>query len=407
MEKLTNKKIIKTNYGKVTKEKGITLIALVITIIVLLILAGVSIATLTGENGILKKANEAKDKTNIANVKEMAQTDILGYQAENESEEITIGQLKDVLSKYFKDVPDEEQLKEKLKDTDYSLKVKEEYGGDSIEVRVSDIYAAKLEELAKDVLKVNPDATNDYEKSPYVKYNGILCRVFYNDTEHGLQIISADNIKTKDSEGNDVDEKLITLGKDDPNVQVSDFAYEGSVNVNDNFKKAATSYNNAVDTLNKEASKYMSDDGIALDARSLGSIAKLKGGKFQGDTTTEKNYTNDHDYFSEYKNQFKPEDDNYKEDVGQLKALGLNATSYTWLASRIIDANSSITAFYVRNVNSGGYVGSISLCYVYSYGYAHGDSYSYGFRPVFLLSSNVKIKGDGNGTKDRPYELEI
>ncbi len=43
--------------------KGITLIALVITIIVLLILAGVAIATLTGENGILAKAKLAKDIT--------------------------------------------------------------------------------------------------------------------------------------------------------------------------------------------------------------------------------------------------------------------------------------------------------------------------------------------------------
>ena len=42
------------------QAKGITLIALVITIIVLLILAGVTIATLTGENGILTRANEAK-----------------------------------------------------------------------------------------------------------------------------------------------------------------------------------------------------------------------------------------------------------------------------------------------------------------------------------------------------------
>ena len=37
------------------KNKGITLIALVITIIVLLILAGVTIASITGENGILRK----------------------------------------------------------------------------------------------------------------------------------------------------------------------------------------------------------------------------------------------------------------------------------------------------------------------------------------------------------------
>ena len=41
-------------------SKGITLIALVITIIVLLILAGVSIAMLTGNNGILTRANDAK-----------------------------------------------------------------------------------------------------------------------------------------------------------------------------------------------------------------------------------------------------------------------------------------------------------------------------------------------------------
>ncbi len=38
------------------KMRGITLITLVITIIVLLILAGISIATLTGENGILRKS---------------------------------------------------------------------------------------------------------------------------------------------------------------------------------------------------------------------------------------------------------------------------------------------------------------------------------------------------------------
>ena len=47
---------------KVLKEKGITLIALVITVIVLLILAGVSIAMLTGDNGILTQASEAKDE---------------------------------------------------------------------------------------------------------------------------------------------------------------------------------------------------------------------------------------------------------------------------------------------------------------------------------------------------------
>ena len=51
-------------------NKGITLIALVITIIVLLILAGVSIAMLTGQNGILTQASTSKDKTAAAEVAE-------------------------------------------------------------------------------------------------------------------------------------------------------------------------------------------------------------------------------------------------------------------------------------------------------------------------------------------------
>ena len=54
---------------------GITLIALVITIIVLLILAGVSIAMLTGENGILTQAQNAKDKTEQAEKEEMSDLD--------------------------------------------------------------------------------------------------------------------------------------------------------------------------------------------------------------------------------------------------------------------------------------------------------------------------------------------
>lgn len=51
-------------------QKGITLIALVITIIVLLILAGVSIAMLTGENGILNQATRSGDETKIAEQRE-------------------------------------------------------------------------------------------------------------------------------------------------------------------------------------------------------------------------------------------------------------------------------------------------------------------------------------------------
>jgi len=58
------RKIWKIHEKKITKHKsGITLVALVVTIVVLLILAGVSINLVLGDNGIVKKAQDAKTKT--------------------------------------------------------------------------------------------------------------------------------------------------------------------------------------------------------------------------------------------------------------------------------------------------------------------------------------------------------
>lgn len=64
------------------EQKGVTLIALVITIIVLLILAGVSIAFLTGDNGIITKSTKASAETNIAGAKETAATDVAAKYAD-------------------------------------------------------------------------------------------------------------------------------------------------------------------------------------------------------------------------------------------------------------------------------------------------------------------------------------
>ena len=63
-------------------SNGITLIALVITIIVLLILAGVTIATLTGKNGILTKATEAEEETSYEGAREKLNLILTDLQAE-------------------------------------------------------------------------------------------------------------------------------------------------------------------------------------------------------------------------------------------------------------------------------------------------------------------------------------
>ena len=63
--------MIKRTIDKIKKQqKGITLIALVVTIIILLILAGVSIAMLTGNNGVLTQAKSAKENTRVGEVQE-------------------------------------------------------------------------------------------------------------------------------------------------------------------------------------------------------------------------------------------------------------------------------------------------------------------------------------------------
>ena len=74
---MEKKKISKTK-EKLKGRNGITLIALVITIIVLLILAGVTIASITGENGILSKATNARDNNVKASAEERVKTEVLG-----------------------------------------------------------------------------------------------------------------------------------------------------------------------------------------------------------------------------------------------------------------------------------------------------------------------------------------
>ena len=75
-------------------QEGITLIALVITIIVLLILAGVSIAMLTGNNGILTQANKAKTLTTNKSAEEKVKLAIMAAKSQSEDANLDLEKLK-------------------------------------------------------------------------------------------------------------------------------------------------------------------------------------------------------------------------------------------------------------------------------------------------------------------------
>ena len=88
--------------GKMYEKSGITLIALVVTIIVLLILAGVTIATLTGDNGILTKAQQAKAETGEASNIEKIRLAVLETQiGDNGYQEIDATTFQEALNNQF------------------------------------------------------------------------------------------------------------------------------------------------------------------------------------------------------------------------------------------------------------------------------------------------------------------
>lgn len=374
VEKMEQKRMQKNS-------KGITLIALVITIIALLILAGVTIATLTGDNGILTQAGNAKEQTEKADIIERAKIEIVGVQSENNGE-LPKEDLDRILKSYDKDGTiriDDEGNRYIVTSKNYKI-------------LVSDIWSKETPVIvAEKVLKTDSTATEAKDKSPYVLYNNILCRVLYNDDTHGIQIISADNV------GN------VTLGSGDTLVGNADFEYDGSATINDNFKLAATSYNKAVTTLNNKAKTYK--NSTALDARCLGSDPVPTNGVFAEDVAGY--WSGSDEYLTTYgwNDKFKTDDTKYKEDVAKLNSLGLNISTDSWLASRIVSSGSSGTSFNVRYVGSSGSTGYYILCFVVSGGSVYSYPHSHAFRPVFLLPSGVIISG-GDGSSGNPYVIE-
>ena len=185
-----NNKIKKT----IKASNGITLIALVITIIVLLILAGISISMLAGDNSILQKATDAKINTEKAQIIENAQTDILGQQTENKSASITKEQLVAILNKYFEDtaitsIPDE---------------VSSEQGHDYELTTIDNKYIIMLSEIFKGKFKTTEEGVA-YVIGDYITINGEGFYVIENSpaNKSTVKIFAEKNIDTETNKQSD------------------------------------------------------------------------------------------------------------------------------------------------------------------------------------------------------------
>lgn len=338
------------------KTKGITLIALVVTIVVLLILAGITVTSLTGDKAIIKEARSAAESAEYKALEEQVEAAIIVAE-----------------QKYGNNTTLDRVITEIMK-IDHVTDVNRETGavtselGYVVEGKLNDYLnngETGGDETPKpsvaDKLVVNPNAEDAPVKSPYVKYNGMDCRVLYNDDTRGVQIITSASVCN------------VKLGYLDTEVEAADFTYSGkATNVNDNFKKSALSYNNAVDNLNRKAKTYMDTEGMAIDARCLGSVPTLTSdGKFQEDSSGM--FNSGYSWVKNYgwSGRFKDYDTNYQEDVEQFESLGLTEgwkDGYCWLASRGIlngntnTSNAGYTSFRIRRYSPTGLETWAEMC---------------------------------------------
>ena len=184
---------------KQKNQRGITLIALVITIIVLLILAGVSIATLTGQNGILTRASDAKEQTEIASVKEQAQLDIANWVADKmkNGEDAAVNtpeKVKEILetanlnneNKYYKEL----QTDKIITPSGYEILYEELYTNSTTVGEVTEVTAANYGDKVDGYI-------SQKEKDEGIN---LIWRIFYDDDNYVYLISSKeDGSNTVDS----------------------------------------------------------------------------------------------------------------------------------------------------------------------------------------------------------------
>ena len=366
--------------------KGITLIALVITIIVLLILAGVSIATLTGQNGILTQSQNAKEQTENSNNWEQVKL------------AVTAGKLENIT----KGTDLNTAIQNELRKTDSAATVT----GETEEKEIT--YFGKVYNV-----NVKTGATSDGEdefqkpdyneamlslkQKDYVLYDTgvegvgkILCQVLYEaSSEYGLQIIPVDCIKKNDEyvQVEIFDSKTTGLMPGDSTIITSSEEEE--------YKDK---YNTVIEELNSKAMEYANTNYI-VDARCIGSNPKAKNSENKNMKLGKRQEST----------ELKDEDDNYTIDYETLSNLNmLNTAEAYWMASRY---NEQGQVYF----SSDGIHFKLRIVEAESeeiYGYNNNDLddaisvNSFGFRPAFLLKGNLQIIS-GDGQQETPYELGV
>ena len=384
---------------RLKENKGITLIALVITIIVLLILAGVAISMLSGENGILNQAARAKQRTGETSVEEQVKLAAAAAMANN-YHTIAKEELIKELAKYGLKLDNEESDVWTVTDQGITYTIKSN-GDVSKKEEKSGLSAADLKDNADAIgAEVNYIAPVDSD---------IKWRLFFADNENIYLIakdyISVANLPSKNGNKPEYENDEPKAGTF---INVYNL-YDGSKNIIDNntLKSALGTYykwaNNhpSASNPNIKAVAYMLDTDIwtkqygtektkyVIGGPTIEMFAtsyNTKGGHESGKEIIEIDYESGE---NGYKVKWKGESsyNNYIEGLNTSEYKNLYIidtepviTSY-WLASPSNESSS-----FVMDVNDSGCVG-IDRTDITKYG-------GLGFRPIVCLNSDVKLMGN-------------
>jgi len=374
---------------------GITIIALVITIIVLLILAGVSIAMLTGQNGILTQAQNAKDKTEYKNAEEKVRLAVMGAMSDDGT--LTVEKLRTDMANYGGTIEGE------------TFPVTATVDGKSFTVNANGSVGEIVP--APEGLEVGTEVT--YTPSGTYKWEAEYCS--------SDKTVGTDDV-TIDSSSNDfkISKWKVLDIKDGEVTLVPEAPTTGKV-----YLQGAQGYNNGVKLLNDACSNLYGNASKGIEARSIniedieyymteeaksGSVINGKtnnnglgmseqttlvgrtdesatDGKLEASTSIQPYQTYWHKYSSFMQTAFKTVN-NGKNYYDLLIPNGTR--TYYWLASRGVGTGSRSCDFDVRYV----YAGFVDACGLYySSGSTGGDSRE--LFPVVTLSSELL---SGNAT---------
>ncbi len=188
---------------RLNTTNGITIISLVVTIIVLIILAGVSINLILGDNGIITKAKQAEKAQIIAEAKEKIATDILSAEMEavTRNEQLEKSQIEDIISKYGELQEDGDTII--LNKNNYTLSLKDVYSGTTTNTGSYTELSEKIETLQQkyEELKEKYDQLVENSENyiePYTYFSKIS-RTDSNNSPRTITITIPEQFRSKTS----------------------------------------------------------------------------------------------------------------------------------------------------------------------------------------------------------------